>query len=83
MGLAALIGAKVEDRAEDLVRRALELALSPDDATAKAGLQLLWDRHLGRPISRTEDVTPELPADIEALRSLSPDERRAMLRSLG
>jgi len=84
MGFLALVGLKTEERAEALVGRMVELALSPDDATALRGLQLLADRAFGRPVSRTEDLTPPtVPASVEELRGMPREQRLQLLASLG
>lgn len=83
MGLKALLGARLEERAEALTARLERLALSADDAIALRGIELWLSRVHGRAVQPTRDETPEVPADVEALRSLSPGERRALLRSLG
>ena len=82
MGLKALMGARLEARAADLTARLERLALSSDDAIALRGIELWLSRVHGRAVQPTRDETPEVPADVEALRALSPEERRALLRSI-
>jgi len=84
MGFVALVGVKAEERAEELVNRMVALALSDDDATALRGLQLLADRAFGRPVSRTEDLTPPtVPASVEELRGMPREQRLRLLSTLG
>lgn len=82
-GLKALMGERLEERADALTARLEALALSPDDATALRGIELWLSRVHGRAVQPTRDETPDVPADVEALRSLSPEERRALLHALG
>ncbi len=82
MGLKALLGRELEREASALTARLRSLALSADDAIALRGIELWISRVHGKAVQPTSDVTPDLPADVEALRALSPDERRALLRAM-
>lgn len=63
-----------------LTDRLERLALSPDDSTAIQGIKLWLERVHGRAVQPTADVTEERNPLVDAFASLSPEERRAMLR---
>jgi hypothetical protein len=52
---------------------------SPEDLRRAQAAEALLSRVLGRPTQPTEDITPGNPV-LDAFASLSPDERRALLR---
>lgn len=79
MGLQALMGVRLEERADALTSRLERLALSTDDAIALRGIQLWLERVYGRAVQPTRDETDDVDPLVETLRSLSPEERRAML----
>ena len=79
LGVQALMGRALEERAERVVGRLVDLALSTDDATALRGIQLLLERVHGRAVSQSIDLTPERNPVVEAFASLTPDQRRALL----
>ena len=81
-GLRALMGQKLEAESVALTQRLRDLALSEDDSTALRGIELWLSRVYGKAIQPTQDVSTELPADVAAIRAMSPEERRAMLQSL-
>ncbi len=80
LGVQALLGRQMEADAEAITARLRALALSSDDATSRAGLQLWFDRVLGRAVQPTRDETAERNPVLDAFASLSPDERRQLLR---
>lgn len=82
LGLRALLGQRLEARADRITSRMEALALSEDDSTALRGLELWMSRVYGKAVQPTQDVSTELPADVEALRAMSPEDRRALLRSM-
>jgi hypothetical protein len=82
-GLKALLGERLEEKADAITERLQSLALSRDDATALRGIELWLSRVRGRAVQPTRDDTPiELPEDVQALRAMSPEERRALLHQL-
>lgn len=82
MGVKALMGQRLEARAAALTARLEALALSDDPQIALRGIQLWLERVYGRAVQPTADVTPELPASLEAYKTMSPEERRALLRRI-
>ena len=82
MGLKALLGQRLEAEAEALTERLRDLALSTDDQIALRGIELWLSRVYGKAVQPTADVSTELPSDVEALRSMDPEERRALLRAM-
>jgi vacuolar-type H+-ATPase subunit E/Vma4 len=82
LGIRGLMGARLEAEASALTERLRALALSEDDAIALRGIELWLSRVYGKAVQPTQEVSTDLPVDMDALRALSPDERRALLRSM-
>lgn len=82
MGLKALLGQRLEARAEKIAARLEQLALSPDDQVALRGLQLWLDRVHGRAVQPTRDDTPTVASTLEELEGLTLEELGALARDL-
>jgi hypothetical protein len=80
LGLTALLGQRLEEEAETVTERLRNLALSPDPGVALQGIKLWLERVHGRAVQPTADVTEERNPMVEAFASLSPEERRTLLR---
>jgi hypothetical protein len=82
MGLQALLGQRLEARAER-VAEVLDGMLDHEDTEVqRKGLELWLNRVYGRAVQPTQELAPDLPQDVEAVRAMSPEERRALLRTL-
>jgi hypothetical protein len=82
MGLQALLGQRLEARAER-VAEVLDGMLDHEDTEVqRKGLELWLNRVYGRAVQPTQELPTDLPHDVEALRAMSPEERRALLRTL-
>lgn len=82
MGVQALMGRELEARAEAVVSRMVDLALSADDGVALQGLKLLLERVHGRAVQPTQQLEAEMPAELAALRLLSPEELRSLFHAV-
>ena len=82
MGLKAMLGARLEAEAERITNVLSSLLESEDEGIRLRAIEQWMSRVYGKAVQPTSDVTPELPADVEALRALTPEERRALLRAM-
>lgn len=80
LGAMALMGQRLEADADAVVSRLVGIALRGDDAQALGAIKLLYDRVYGRAVQPSSDVTEERNPLLESFASLSPEERRAVLR---
>jgi hypothetical protein len=70
-----------EDVQQAIEERWLAILRNGGDADAIRLLKDLTDRVYGTAIQRTKDETLKTPADIEAIRAMSSEERRAFIRA--
>ena len=82
LGLRALLGQRLEERADAITARLEALALSPDDQTALRGMQLWLDRVHGRAVQPTRDDTPTVAGSLAELEAMSLDELAELARGL-
>jgi hypothetical protein len=80
LGVTALMGQRLEARADVVTDRLEALALHPDPQIALRGIQLWLERVHGRAVQPTQDVTEERNPLVDAFAALPPEERRALLR---
>ena len=67
------------EHAEEFAERLVDIALNGDEATALRAIEALNSRVLGRPKETVEQV--EVPAELKAIREMSPDEIAALWRA--
>lgn len=82
MGLRALMGARLEERADKIVTVLDGLLDSPDESIRLRAIEQWMSRVYGKAVQPTQDVPADMPTDLDQLRAMTPEERRALLRSL-
>jgi hypothetical protein len=70
------------EHAEEFADRLVEIARNGDDNAALRAIEALNNRVLGRPKETIEPVTPEPPADLQAIRDMTAAEREQLYRQL-
>lgn len=79
-GLKALMAERLEERADVIVARLVDVVEHGTDADALRAAEVLMSRVYGRPVQPTEDLTPQrVPTTADEVRAMSPEERRALL----
>ena len=79
LGFNALLGQRLEAKAERVADLLESMLDSEDRSEALAALRYWTERVHGRPVTPTVDMTPERNPVVEAFASLTPDQRRALL----
>lgn len=79
MGLRAMMAARLEQEAEAVVDRMLDIIRTGTDADAIRAAEAIMSRVYGRPVQPTEDLTPRVPSTAEEVRAMTPEERRRLL----
>lgn len=77
--LEDVLAARLEERAEQLIDRLMEIAENGGDADALRAIDRMLDRVYGTAVQRTRDETVQVPEEVEAIRAMSSEERRAVL----
>ena len=81
-GLRAVLGRKLEQHANELADRLMDIVREGSDADALRAIEAMSNRVLGRPTEHVEVADVRLPKSVEDIRAMSPEERRAALREL-
>ena len=72
--------ARSPGRVVTLVSRLIKIATEGDDSEALRAIEQLTSRVLGKPKETQETV--ELPAEVQAIRDMTPEERWSLWRQL-
>ena len=83
MGLQGLLALRLEEHADAVVARLLDIVAHGNDADALRAAETLMSRVYGRPVQPTEDLTPSRqPTTVDEVRAMSPAERRELLAAV-
>lgn len=82
-GIKVLMAERLEEEAERVVGRLLDIVAHGTDADALRAADLVMSRVHGRPVQPTEDLTPErVPTTADEVRGMSPEERRLLIAAV-
>lgn len=77
--LADVLAARLEARADEIVERLLSIAEHGGDSEALRAISAMLDRVYGRPTEHVKHETIDVPDEIDELRRMTPEQRRALL----